>query len=103
MSPDTKRQKIDTTGKEQTSNPVETTTVTNSETEDSYSGSVPEVFVIEKDNNQEEQETSEPQPMVTEEDTSEKQPSQQVADAYFGRWLLRCLISSLRHINYTFV
>jgi len=84
LSPDTKRQKIDTTGKEQTSNPVETTTVTNSETEDSYSGSVPEVFVIEKDNNQEEQETSEPQPMVTEEDTSEKQPSQQVADAYFA-------------------
>jgi len=84
LSPDTKRQKLDTTGKEQTSNPVEATTVTNSETEDSCSESVPEVVVIETNNNQEEQETSVPQPMVTEEDPSEKQPSQQEADADFA-------------------
>lgn len=79
------------------SNPVEVTTVMKSETEDSCSGSVPEVVVVETDNNQEEQETSVPQPMVTEEDPSEKQPSQQEADADFGGWLLRCLISCSGH------
>ncbi|XP_078342670.1 E3 ubiquitin-protein ligase RAD18-like isoform X2 [Oculina patagonica] len=79
-SPDTKRQKLDAEN-EGISNPVEVTV--NDKVEEPVSASIPEVVVIELDENQQKQQQSDQQPMVVDEcrlSDNENPPGQPDAD-----------------------
>ena len=61
-----------------------------SEADESCSGSIPEVAVIETEDIPDDQATSESQPMVVEDDASEQEAPQEPKDADFGEWLQGC-------------
>ena len=86
LSPDTKRPKLEEAGKEKIANPVDITEKI--ETEDSCSGSVPEVVVIETDDSEAQHVTSVHvlEPMVVEDGASESQAPQRPTDPDFGEW-----------------